>query len=290
MKIRMLGLLLGATALGVWGTGCEQPSIDCRAARGAFAAKYVLQTGTGACSELKGDVVGLQSYYPAASDGKSVDLTKSHLAVRATRLAQRETAVLGYSTTEYPAESGIFCGDGDSAIVTNEPTSVGNFTSVDPDANAVCAVPTSSIGEFMSNEIAPVGDQMDMANPCKGLPAINMKYEWRNVQVLVSPDAPGTRFQADMTYTEDGCTATYKVCGLWPPAGCEKVVLMNLPDDDPDEGLVPVATGEPEQKLCDDQPDPEVPYEIPYGSGINKDFGAVCDPDLLLCVLPSCPL
>lgn len=274
MKIRTLGLLLGATALAGWGTGCEQPAIDCRAARGSFAAKYVLQNGTGACSELKGDFVGLQSYYPASADNKTVDLSRSLLSVKASRI------------TEMEGEVGALIGEGcaePSAIAKSNLNATGNFTSVDPDGNAVCSVPSSSVSEFQSNEIMPSGDPMDMMNACKdGLPALDIKYEWRNVRVLVSPDAPGTRFEADLTYTENGCSATYKVCGLWPAIGCEKLTL--------DENGEPVGTGEPEQKLCDAVEDPEPPYGIPYGSGINEDFGAVCDPDTLLCVLPQCPI
>lgn len=274
MKIRILGLLLGATALAGWGTGCEQPAIDCRAARGSFASKYVLQTGTGACSELKGDVVGLQSYYPASADNKTVDLSRSLLSVKASRITEMEGAV-GELIGEGCAEP--------SAITKSNLNAIGDFTSVDPDGNAVCSVPSSSVSEFQSNEIAASGDPMDMENACgKGLPAIDIKYEWRNVRVLVSPDAPGTRFEADLTYTESGCSATYKVCGLWPAVDCAKYVLDDMGE--------PVRTEEPEQKLCDAVEDPEPPYGIPYGSGINVDFGAVCDPDTLLCVLPQCPI
>jgi hypothetical protein len=218
---------------------------------------------------LAGDVVGLQSYYPAAADGKSVDLTKTHLAVRASRLGEIEADVEGLI--------GEGCAD-ETALVKHELTSVGNFTAVDPDANAVCSVPTSSVGEIMTNEIMPSGDVMDDKNPCKdGYPPFNLKYEWRNVQVLVTADAPGTRFQADLTYTEDGCTATYKVCGVWPAVDCEKLDAKGE------------RTGLPEQKLCDALPDPEPPYGLPAGSSINEDFGAVCDPELRLCVLPACP-
>ena len=81
MKTRMIGLMLGAAALSVWGAGCEQPTIDCRATRGSFATRFVLQNGSGTCSEIQTAIIGLQSYYAKGSDGQ-VDISKSTLAVR----------------------------------------------------------------------------------------------------------------------------------------------------------------------------------------------------------------
>lgn len=297
MKIRMIGLMLGAATLAVWGAGCEQPTIDCRATRGSFATTFVLQNGSGTCSEIKTAVIGLQSYYAKGADGQ-IDLTKSTLAIRPENIT--------YVESDVHALIDEGCAD-ESVISTAEFNSIGSFASVDPDDNAICSVPTSTTTSFVSAEIPPDGDPMDPENACaEGYPAQNITYEWRNIKVHVTTAAPGNRFEADLTLTENGCTANYKVCGVWPLVGCEKYDWLS--DTDPaceDEETAPdtcncpgnapntpcaVPTGMPEDKLCDGEPDLEPQYGIPYGSSINTDFKPKCDAESLLCVLPTCPI
>ena len=297
MKTRMIGLMLGAAALSVWGAGCEQPTIDCRATRGGFATTFVLQNGSGACAEKTTAVVGLQSYYARGTNGK-VDISKSTLAIRPEDITHVEADVHHY------IDEG--CAD-ESVISTAEFNSVGDFVAVDPDADGVCSVPSASTTSFVSAEITPSGDPMDPENPCVDThPAQNITYEWRNIKVHVSTASPGNRFEADLTYTENGCTATYKACGVWPVIHCEKYDWVSDSDKAcEDEETAPdtckcpgnpvnigcaIPTGQPEDKLCDGDPDLEPQYAIPYGSGINTDFQPRCDPGSLLCVLPTCPI
>jgi len=277
MKIRMIGLMLGTAALSIWGAGCEQPTIDCRATRGGFATTFVLQNGSGTCSQLQTSVVGLQSYYGKGTGNNQVDITKSSLAIRPENIIAAEDAVLGL------IDEG--CAD-ETAIVTTEYNAVGAFVSVDPDESGICSVPSTSTTRFHSNAIAPSGDPMDPENACaEGLPEQNISYEWRNVKVHVSTAGPGNRFEADLTYTENDCTAQYKVCGVWPVVHCEKLDPAQATEEDPDGH-----TGQPEDKLCDGEPDLEPQYGIPYGSGINTDYKPKCDPVALVCVLPTCPI
>ena len=299
MKIRMIGLMLGAAALAVWGAGCEQPTIDCRATRGSFATTFVLQNGSGTCSEIKTAIVGLQSYYAKGSDGK-VDISKSTLAIRPEDITHVEADIHGY------IDDG--CAD-ENVITSAELNAVGAFVAVDPD-NGICSVPSATKTTFVSNEIMPSGDPMDPENVCtETVPAQNISYEWRNIKVHVSTAAPGNRFEADLTYNENGCTANYKVCGLWPVIHCEAYDWVSDSDPacatDTKEEPAPdtcncpgnpvgvecaIPTGLPEDKLCDGEPDLEPQYGIPYGSGINTDFKPKCDPGSLLCVLPTCPI
>jgi len=272
----MIGLMLGAAALAVWGAGCEQPTIDCRATRGSFATKFVLQNGSGTCSEIQTSIIGLQSYYAKGSDGQ-VDISKSTLAIRPEDIVYAEAAV------HEQIDNG--CAD-ESAIATAEFNSIGDFVSVDPDGSGICSVPSATTTRFVSNAIPPSGDPMDPENACAaGYPAQDITYEWRNVKVHVSTAGPGNRFEADLTYTDSGCTAQYKVCGVWPVVGCEKLDPAMATEEDPDGH-----TGLPEDKLCDGEPDLEPQYGIPYGSGINTDFKPICDPVYLICVLPQCPI
>lgn len=276
MKIRMIGLMLGAAALGVWGAGCEQPTIDCRATRGSFATKFVLQSGSGACSEITTAVIGLQSYYEKGADGL-VDITKSSLAIRGGTEVVDYTHFLATADNSDPANPLKACDGAADAVVTHE-TSEGAFAGVDPNDSSVCEVPNITSSKVVTSEIPGTMDPAYKAACVEGFPAYDITYEWRNVKVFVSTDAPGNRFEADLTYTENGCTAQYKACGVWPVVGCERLDA---------EGK---HTGEPEDKLCDGEPDLEPQYGIPYGSGINTDFKPKCDPDYLICVLPSCPI
>jgi len=257
MKIRILGLAVGVSALALWGTACEQPGIDCRALHsGPYIAKYTLVSGGPECSGLKGETIGLQSYYPARADKKNVDLEKSFLVVR--------TATVG--NLEIEAAS---WGD-ESTITKSELDSTGNFESPDPNDTDTCTVSTLDAAEINVKAIPANMDDPDDMYP--GRDATNIKYEWKNVRLLVSPSNPGNLMEADLTYTENGCTATYSVIGLWPTIGCEEL-------DTAGKG-----TGKPNDALCDDKADPQAPYGIPFGSGISQDVVPRCDPDLLACV------
>ncbi|HTN86060.1 MAG TPA: hypothetical protein VL242_20310, partial [Sorangium sp.] len=124
----------------------------------------------------------------------------------------------------------------------------------------------------------------------------SLRYEWSNLQVYVTAANLGNTFQADLTYTEGTCTAKYRVVGLWPQVGCEKYVEQDMIDPETEEPVLDeegnvvkeiVPTGEPEDKLCDNTPDPESPYFIPVASGISEDLKVKCDPTMLVCVLDS---
>src|SRR5215831_18103841 len=58
-----------ATSIALAPSCSDQPKVRCASARGMFAAKYTLVSGTGDCSLLKGDTLGLGSYNPSNSDG-----------------------------------------------------------------------------------------------------------------------------------------------------------------------------------------------------------------------------
>jgi hypothetical protein len=101
----------------------------------------------------------------------------------------------------------------------------------------------------------------DMAVAEKHAPAegdnipVDVVYQWSNVRILAIPRAPGTQMVADLSYTENGCTAEYEAWGMWP-------------------GDVDCANeqGEPDNDLC------------ATSGTINPDFVSVCDPTQLRCV------
>ncbi len=98
------------------------------------------------------------------------------------------------------------------------------------------------------------------------LPKTDLKYEWSNVQVLVTAAALGTQFQADLKITLNGCSAEYTAIGMWPSVDCTS--------------FDPAASGGPgDDALCD--PEPDNAAGRPIGSGINPDFGPVaCDTEI----------
>ncbi|WP_437694032.1 hypothetical protein [Sorangium sp. So ce176] len=123
----------------------------------------------------------------------------------------------------------------------------------------------------------------------------SLRYEWSNLEVYVTAANLGNMFQADLTYTEGSCTAKYRVVGLWPEVHCGLAVEEPVLDPETGEQAVDPETGEPktevvevpDDKLCDNIPDPEPPYFLPYASGISADLKVKCDPKMLVCVLDS---
>ena len=261
MKIRILGLLAVTAALGAAASlaACDQPKIECTSARGGFAAKYYKVSGTGTCSELKGDIIGLQPYNPADSvancekrgddtvcDGTKPDFSSSTLAI--------QTTAVGSVGPESP--------DPDA---THKMYSLGSFTSTEPDGNDFCMVPTLSAAHQVVEEVAGEGG----GSPAPLQTATDVTYEWSNAKLYVTTAAPGTQMTADLKVTQDGCTAQYKVVALYPGVSCASEDADGNPTIDP--------------KLCEPEADPEKGYA--FGSGINPDFPVECDPVLALCVL-----
>ena len=84
--------------------------------------------------------------------------------------------------------------------------------------------------------------------------AVDLRYAWSEVRVLVTADAQGTQLAAELEVELDGCTARYEVLGLYPAVAC-------LSDAD-----------------CRDE-----------GNGINPDFAVRCADAIGLCVLAEAP-
>lgn len=100
-----------------------------------------------------------------------------------------------------------------------------------------------------------VAEKRAPAVDSEGLPPKSISYAWSNVRILALPQAPGTQMVAELTYTEDGCTAEYEVWGMWPGD-------VDCADEQ----------GRPDNALCT------------KATGINPDFATVCDPTQLRCV------
>jgi hypothetical protein len=239
--------LLFALALGL--PGCGQPKPSCASGVGGFAAKYTLKPGQQACPDhkgklLQGEILGLSKYNPLQEGEDDVqDLTKASLVIRSQTLGDINV---------------------DPALKdeAHEPYSLGDFNSVEPDDDDVCSV----------SEMSPAEQNV----PAMGTdPGMNIKYVWSNVRLLVTAAYPGTQMVGELTYTNNDCTASYSVIGLWPAVSCAGKDAQGNAVADP--------------ALCDPVADPEAGRAT--GSGINPDLKdrVACDTDILLCVLTAPP-
>lgn len=277
---------------------CDQPAPKCTVARGYFSATYTLVSGEGECAELIGEVLGVQAYnaQQSASD-KAPDYDHSSIGIQ----PQAITDLLG-SGRELLEPDG-----------TDQPYALGNFASAEPKSD-FCAAPTLSVAQL---RLAEVPEETEICPPLPAEPAVDIRYEFSNVRVYTTAAAIGTQLSADLTYTKDGCTATYRVAAVYPSVSCEVPpaeeeappeevpveVPVEEPVEEPDDAGVgeadacvveelpeePAPAPEPvlDEKLC--EAEPNAAEGRPVGSGINPDFAIRCDPDLRLCVLKEEP-
>lgn len=243
MKLKSLGLNVGAAALAVAMSACntEDPERQCAVARavsdgalGSFAATFQLKEGEPhpdrPCTQLQTEAVGLQKYFSREGNGPNT------VGIRPARM--------GALMDEY--ESRI---DPQSS---DKPYSVGALASESPGEDNFCDVP-----ELSPSRLQVAGEGED--------PAQSYSYEWSQLRIYNTPEIPGTQFVADLRFTENGCTADYRVKGIWPVVSCDN------------------GEGEPDEELCDPYPDFDAGRL--RGSGINPLFPVKCDPVALICVL-----
>ncbi|MBN1209466.1 MAG: hypothetical protein JXB05_31735 [Myxococcaceae bacterium] len=137
-------------------------------------------------------------------------------------------------------------------------TATGDFTTEYPSEDELCRVPTLSEAR---QRIALAGGGTK-----------DLRYQWSNLRVQGSSAIPGTQWSAELTYTEDDCTATYVAVGMFPAIKCEKSVPGPTKDDPP------VIVRDP--AICQ-QPRP--------GLSIDPAFPTTCDEATNLCVLAGEP-
>jgi hypothetical protein len=148
------------------------------------------------------------------------------------------------------------------------PYSQGAFAQQFPDANDMCQIqglqPAHQVVKSSPLSVGPM--TMPKLSPFQ---TDDVGYTWSNVDVYVTAAAQGTLFSADMTYTENGCTASYHVVGVWPAVSCtHKVYAPN----DPKQRTV--VDSYPDLDLCNPCAEPDKGRFL--GSGISPDFATDC--------------
>jgi hypothetical protein len=267
-----------ATALlALLACGCEQPKPKCAAAHGKFAATFTLVSGEGTCAELTSGVLNVQSYNDAKSD-EVLDPDRPTLAIQ----AQEATDVI-WSGRPLDADA--------------RPFAFGAFDSSEPD-DGLCTVESLSRARLRApaTEATPetLIDECTTQPAQPAQPAIDISYKWTNVRVVMTPAAIGTKLEADLEYTVEGCTAEYRVAAVWPAIGCGVPVEEaeqpdggsdDAPPGDEDAGADSADSGCPPLEEPPPPPELEADDEICETQGAIPDFDVTCDPTILMCVL-----
>jgi hypothetical protein len=308
MKIRIIGCVaaVGLAALGLSTASCEQPENECSASRRFFAARLVLTSGDDSCrlfGPYVSEIVGIQTYNPATSEGTDPDVTKAFIAIKALNLqAIYHNALAGaYGVVDPDHE---LADDPDTAP-TRFAYALGDFVDVLPDEE-VCSVPQfRTVAEYSTPEAVPPvvcggggagggggemggaggaggGGEMGGAGGAPecvddpGIPKLDVRYAWSNFRMVERSDAPGTVWEASLSFAETAeCAADYKVIAIAPNVDCGQY------DHDTGEPIVDaegVQLSDP--SLC--LPDADVEAGRPVGSGLNPALT-----DIIGCVGPD---
>jgi hypothetical protein len=235
---------LAVAATVVSATSCTQPLPNCTTAHGRYAAEYTLVEGdpTSPCGSVPGDVLGMQTYFQEGGANGTPNYQDARLAIRPESLG----IMIAYAESR-----GAISGD-DTFYAAN---AIGSFTDGFPDDDTFCMAEDFADAQVSLPDIAAVPDDLttpDVDESQRAQPAINIRYRWSNARFVVSADAQGTQFEADLEYRRDDCTAKYRVVGLYPAVTCES------------------------DEQCDDPK-----------NGINPDFAVRCNIALQLCVLDA---
>jgi hypothetical protein len=238
----------------------EQPKTRCTTAHLPFALKYTKVEGTAApCSELTGEIAGIQSYWRADSvEGEMPTVTRGGVAIR--------TNEVGALLAKY-----------EQTVDTRTAAALGAFATDEPDAQGFCEVSMTKPSTLMLAAVPPKpapGDAGGMTDP---LPAVELTLEWSNVRFYVTAAQPGTMFSGRLKYTKNTggqtCSATYDVAGLAPYVECEGLETV---------GGMERGTGKPNDDAC--HPCADSAKGRVSGSGISPGVDIACDADTLTCI------
>ncbi|HSN99182.1 MAG TPA: hypothetical protein VLS89_12895 [Candidatus Nanopelagicales bacterium] len=304
MKTRILGMAIGLGALWAWSPGCSQPKPECNvgsASAYGYVANVTLVSGDADCNPAYAtgfEEVGMQVYNPTDGSGKLPDTSRKLVALQTLTIG-------GY------AQNAI---ELDEATV---PYSLGEYTDILPNEENICTATGLTTARIVQ-PVVPGTAGAGGVPPNEQDPA-DIQIEWSDVSWYVTTANLGNQAEGTFTYTDNlaGCSATYKALMMWPIVSCEdykfyapvdvtdadddgepdnpcdpKVDLSNCRECDPnvDEFCDALPTGEPNDALCDDQPEPDPPYELPLGSGISPDLNVSCkkfDQDHIYCFLAT---
>jgi hypothetical protein len=271
--------------LAAFAAGCDQPKPKCTAAHGQFAATFKLVSGEGPCAELSSGIINVQPYNEPKSDSdRRLDQNKAAIAIE---MQEATDVVLSGRELDPDVKTYAF----------------GRFDEPDPDDDGICTVRSLSRAALRADATEAVPEMMidecttEPAQPA--MDAIDNGYRWRNVRIVVTPKAIGTKLEADLEYRIGDCTAEYEVAAVWPVVLCGSPVEggEDEPPDAGDEEEEPAPSDEdggvdavdsgcpPAEPEPEPMPELEADDELCEDQNMIPDFPVTCDPALLMCVL-----
>ena len=226
MKLRIISTFLVVTAVSAWAAAC-----------GSAQGRPVCLVGHGPYAVKYNLKSGDPASACGARKGEVVGVQKYN------RPSTPNDQTVAFKTATLTGLSaGADNGQADLAIISQ-----GKLTGGDPDGDNFCTAPSLSTVHY-------VDDTSDIS------------YAWNSVKFYVTPRIPGTQFTADLTYTENGCTANFTAVGVFPAVPCD------VTENKVKHGDV---------TLCTESGD--------FGA-LNPDFPVVCqqfDADNFFCVLKA---
>src|SRR5690606_18646955 len=180
-------------------SGCAQPDVNCTSAHGLFAAEYTLVDGDpeSPCGQLAGDILGMSTYFQEGGRNGTPDYQNAKLAIRARSLGE---------LVAYAEQRGAVTGD-EAFYAAN---AIGSFTAGFPDDDNFCMAEDFGEARVSLPEIQPIADDpttSDINEAKPEQPPTEIRHRWSNARLLVSADAQGTQFEADLEVQQDGCVA-----------------------------------------------------------------------------------
>lgn len=272
MKLKNLSVAIAGVAFAAWLGACGTPTVHCLVQSSpsgtayAFHMKYLSTTDTGPCANLKSESIGFQVYNKPHTNDFSLAWRTNGIGV--------------------PINNGVTSTEIDEAMAAGGcDTALGVCSGLDnPKANGgakMPAFPTDDLCEMSDftgaeqhfDAIPPtLDDDGGVIDP--GAPATDIAYNFTKLRFVSNTNAPGTVFDGELTYTQDACTAHYKVFGFWPAIGCETDEDCN-PVANPDagrtlgSGINPTFAPEGKPVKCN--------TEQPFSDPIFGDFSGVCE-------------
>jgi len=274
---RFLARFLGSSAfLGIvtvawtatFSGGCNQSQPLCRTGTGSYTIKYTLLSGSGACANLKADVLQVNSYMDVGDDGKPV-------------LERFPAALTPVALATLVDEAQTRLGLDPQADVDPDPThhtyAAGRFITDEPQDD-FCDIPhPSPVIQQLPHLPAVPADPEKKTPELPEKAAVSISYEFSDWHVYFTAAHAGNQFRVHLRYTVDGAVCEYDG---------RAALFATRPSCDFGDGtafpLACDAEAHPDAKLANGK-------GLSLGSGVDPDFPIECDRETLLCLLTRDP-
>lgn len=254
---------------------------------------------------LTGEELDVQSYYARRSKtDKRPDYDEVSIAIQPWAITAALSNAAGIAEPE----------------PNDVPYAIGRFVTTTPRSDGFCVADKLATAQLHLPEVAE--HELDMCTTAPAAPSVDVSYAFKNLRVYYTPAAIGTQLTADLTYTQAGCVAKYRVAAVYPMVSCAvatpleaagasdaaiadamapadaaeidrdasdadldagEIAGANAPDADVDAGLMADAGACPPPEPPTGPPAPD--DSVCEGAGINPDFAVKCDPAAMMCVL-----